>query len=245
MHSSPTLLVQKKNSRKPKEVPTNLSTDGLTSDLPKKSSLEKMPFAPMRLRREEALARLKVKPEQLEKVPNITAILKETHGGLKIAFKAMRFSRDPLIHAFLKKYDSIPLGDRDRVPIEAIAIAAKIDISHFWGELMLAIREHSVSAVKLIAVSSHPEVMKSRVEFAKLAGGTRDRDALDTMLGALPSPKGPTFIGKFFAGNSKDPDDIPEAPAELVDDLDYIFPDAEVMQERIQPMRQKLLETRK
>jgi len=157
----------------------------------------------------------------------------------------MRFSSEPLIKAFLKKYDSMPKHDRARVRIEAVAIAAKIDVRHFWGELMLAIREQSVNAVKIIAVAAHPEIIKKRVEFAQTAGGFRDRDALDTMLGALPSPQGPTFINKFFAGKSGDEPEGPKPPERFEDDLDVIFPDVSAMQERVQPMRQKLLETRK
>ena len=156
------------------------------------------------------------------------------------AIRSMRFASSPLIVSFLHKYDRIPDEDRDRVPLEAIALAAKIDVRHFWGELMLAIRERSVSAVKAITIASHPAVMKKRIEFAMTPGGTRDRDALDTMLGALPSPKGPTFINKVFT--TKDADETKQEVEEFVDDLDFMFPNAEVMQEKVTPMRQRLLD---
>jgi hypothetical protein len=138
-------------------------------------------------------------------------------------------------------YDSIALRDREKLSIEAIALAAKLDIPALLGEILLAIREHNVNVVKFIAVGSHPEVMKKTVESALLAGGYRDREHIHTMLGALPSPKGPTFINKFFAGASREEEDKPEQPEELMEDVDYIFPDSSVMQDRIQPMRQKLL----
>lgn len=160
----------------------------------------------------------------------------------------MRFSQDPLIASFLDKYDSIPKRDRESLPIEAIAVAAGIDVRHLWGEIMLAIREQSVNAVKIIAVASHPDVIRKRVEFSMTPGGFRDRDALDTMLGALPSNKGTTFINKYFAGKDNppgEPSEEPEEKEELVDDVDFIFPDAERLQERVHPLRQKLLESRK
>jgi hypothetical protein len=174
--------------------------------------------------------------------PKISPILREIQGGKSKALKAMRFSETECIRKFLAKYDSIVPRDREKLSIEAIALAAKLDIRHLWGEIMLAMREHSVNSVKVIAVANHPEVIKRRVEFAQLPGGFRDRDALDTMLGALPSNKGTTFINKFFAsGSREDEPDKPEAP-ELVDDLNYLFPDASAMQERSQSSRQKLLQ---
>lgn len=125
--------------------------------------------------------------------------------------------------------------------IEAVALAAKVDIPALLGEILLAMREQSVNTVKLIAIASHPETILKRVEYAKTPGGYRDRDALDTMLGALPSPKGPTFINKFFAGGQQDDAEPKEAPEELVEDVDFVFPDVSVMQEKVQPMRQKML----
>lgn len=172
-------------------------------------------------------------------------MLREIRGGRSLAIKAMRFAEGDFIGPFLDKYDSLPIRDRQSLSFEAIALAAQINIRHLWGEIMLAIREHSVNAVKIIAVAAHPDVVRRRVEYAQTPGGYRDRDALDTMLGALPSPKGPTFINKFFAGSTQDPEAEKEAPEELVDDLDFVFPDASEMQERVQPMRQKLLEARK
>jgi hypothetical protein len=156
----------------------------------------------------------------------------------------MRFSEAPLIREFIAAYDSIPERDRDSLPLEVIAAAVKMDVRHLWGEIMLAVREQSVNSVKILAVTSHPDIIKSRIRFAKKEGGVRDRDALDTMLGALPSNKGTTFINKFFASGARDADEKPDAPEpqELVDDLDFIFPDCSELQNDLQPMRQKLLE---
>ena len=196
-------------------------------------------------RKEAALERLKVTPSKLAAVPNITAILKEIPHGRVEAFKAMQFSESPLIRKFLDRYYRIPMRDRMAVPIEAVAIAAKVDVRHLWGEIMLAMREISVNAVKTVAVAGHVKSMQTRVECAQTPEGYRDRDALDIMLGALPSRQGPTFINKFFAAKAGGDDDEKPEKEEVVDDLDYLFPEASAIQERVQNVRQKLLDSGK
>jgi hypothetical protein len=80
--------------------------------------------------------------------------------------------------------------------------------------------------------------------YAKTPGGYRDRDKLDEMLGAIKPGQGSTFIGKYFAASTKEmPED--DEPEKIVDDLEYMFPDSSIMQERVQPMRQKVLEAGK
>lgn len=217
------------------------------------TNLDRVPNSdPLPPRRDEALRRLNLTPEQLRSAPPINEILKGIPSGLTIALKAMRFSQQELIIQFLDKYDSISERDREGLTFEEIAISAQVDPRHLLGEIMLAMREDSVNTVKLIAVAAHPEIMRKRVEFAQQPGGFRDRDALDTMLGALPSTKGATFIGKQYFGTATPEPDNPEGPVapivaaeELVSDVDYIFPDCEVMQEKVQGMRQKLLEAKK
>lgn len=178
--------------------------------------------------------------------PQITPILNEVTDGVKIAFKAMRFSSEPLIVAFLEKWDSLSAHDQEKCPIEAVAISANLDIKHLWGEMMLAIREQSVASVKIIAVASHPEITKKRVEFAKTPGGFRDRDALDTMLGALPKNQGISIFNKIFTGTKETEEEKNDPlPPEMEDDIDVMFPDCSAMQERVQPLRQKMLESRK
>lgn len=201
-----------------------------------------MPSQSSRNRKKEALKRLGVTEQQLESNPKITPILKETRGGIKHAVEALRFSNNPAIKEFLEKYDSIPARDREELNLEAVAIAVEIDIRLLLGEIMLSVREHSVSRVKMIAIASHPDVIKKRVEFAKTPGGYRDRDALDTMLGALPKANAATFIDKVIFGNQEKKADADEPEEESMSDEDFIFPDASEIQEKIQPMRQRMLE---
>jgi|ERR1700687_4305631 len=140
---------------------------GLNSDPESESLLKRLRSLPARPRRNEALKRLGITEKQLQSSPNITSILKETHGGIKLSIGALRFSQNEAVQLFLKKYDSISERDRKSIPLEAIAIKVGVDIRMLLGEIMIAVREHSVSRVKMIAIANHPEVIKSRVKFAK------------------------------------------------------------------------------
>lgn len=243
---SPTSPQKKKNSREIKALPESLKTNG--SDSVSVKCLSKVPKNPPPSlavpRKEYLLKRLKVSAADLAAAPDIDSILKEIPRGKKLALKAMRFSDDPMSKAFMEKYDSLGERDLQSLPFQAIALAAGLDVKHLWGEMMLAIREHSVNAVKIIAVAAHPVITKKRVEFAKTPGGFRDRDKLDEMLGAIKSPAGSTFINKFFAATNNPMPEDEEQASEIVDDLEYMFPDSSVMQEKVQPMRQKVLEAK-
>jgi hypothetical protein len=198
-------------------------------------------------RKKEALRRLKIKPEQLESSPRITPMFKKAEGGLRAVLNAMRFSAaDESIAAFLKKYDAIPAGDRGHVPWEAIALSAKIDLQRLTGAILFAMQAASVNTVKVIALSAHPLIMQKTIEFAQMPGGIKDRNTMHQALGFLPSPKGPTFIGKavFGPGSSKET----EGPVDATvfdgdDDIDELFPAPSDMQEKLVPIRQRLLET--
>lgn len=199
----------------------NENVNGSQTILQKKpKSLMPVPKLPPQEKRAElALKKLKVKPEILATAPQITPLLKTSvKGGLKAALDAMRFATDDHeINSFLKVYDKIPVGDRPRVPWEAVAIAAKVNPKHLLGAIQLAVQTHCWNRSRFIAISNHPDVMDKRVEYAKMAGGERDRTQLDISLGFLQSPKGPTFVGKQVAvynaggGVSKD-DDGEEIP---------------------------------
>ena len=147
-----------------------------------------------------------------------------------------------MIGAFLKKYDSIPAGDRDRLPWEAIAIAAKLDLQQLTGAIMFALQNTSQNMVRLMAWSAHPAVMRKTIQYAKLPSGEKDRSMFHTGTGWLPSAKGPTFIGKINVGGGGGKDGEPERSAGFEeDDLDSIFPSASVIQEKLVPIRQKML----
>jgi hypothetical protein len=199
-----------------------------------------------------ALQRLHVSEEALASAPAITPLLKQASGGLKQVIAAMRFAQDEVTSAFLQKYDSIPAGDRERLRLEAVALAAGVDISHLLGSIMLALQAQSVNTVKIIAMTAHPKITAARVRFGQMPSGEKDRAALDTAMGFLPSPKGPTFIGKAIFGSGRnamqqqrhddEPDGDEESPISTVEsnpDLDKLFPPAHLIQEKLVAIRQR------
>jgi hypothetical protein len=236
---------KKKDSESPKEIPGNLLTIGetsekMTSDPAKERSLKRAKWR-YDLKRPSRLEKLGISLEAYRAAPKISPILREIQGGKAKALKAMRFSESPLILQFFAVYDALAPRDRDYLSLEAIAISGKINILHLWGEIQFAMREHSVNSVKVIAIANHPEITKKRVEYAQTPGGYRDRDALDVMLGALPSNKGISILNKIFTGDRKEESEAPESPAQFDDDMDVIFPDVTAMQERVQGLRQRAL----
>ena len=183
------------------------------------------------------MRRLGVTETQIQTAPQITGILRQSYGGLPTVMQAMRFSDDTNIVAFLKKYDEIPTGDAQRLPWEAVMVAADVDPTYLLGAVMLAVQNHSANTVKMIALSNHSRVMRKRVAFAQLPGGHRDRDALDTILGALPSPKGPTFIGSLTINKKPELDESEDGDA----DVDHLFPSSGEVQNRLIDIRQRRL----
>jgi len=241
--------------KKKQELSGSAADNGLlTTRQKKKKSLMPVPkLQALESRTLQALKRLKVKSETLLAAPQITPLLKTSvKGGLKTALDAMRFATDDQdINAFLKVYDKVPIGDRERLPWEAIAIAAKVNPKHLLGAIQLAIQTHCWNRSRFIAISNHPDVTEKRVKYAKMAGGEKDRTALDIALGVLQSPKGPTFIGKQVAvfgggGQAKEEDDGKTVDAEYTsnDGFDDLFPSPNEVQEKLVPIRQRLLEAK-
>ena len=196
-----------------------------------------------------ALRRLGVSPQQLAAAPQITPMLKRADGGLAQVIAAMRFSPDATIAAFLERYDSVPVGDREHLSIEAIALAAGINVSHLLGSIMMALQTQSVNTVKIIAMTAHPKITEARVAYGQLPLGEKDRTALDTAMGFLPNPKGPTFIGKAIFGSGKNVmdqqrgngDEAEEAEESMVTDLSTLFPSSNIMQEKLVAIRNRSL----
>jgi hypothetical protein len=177
---------------------------------------------------------------EVESRPDISTMLKQAKGGLTQTLRALRFSTEPEVQRFLEKYDSVPVGDRKSLPWEAICIAAGVDPTTLLGAAILALQAASRNAVKIIALTHHPEVMAASVNFAQLAGGDKDRAAVHTGLGFLASPKGSTFIinpvqRKELEEGDEDGEDEP--------DLEHLFPDLAKTQEALIPPRARLLDS--
>ena len=204
-----------------------------------------------------ALARLHVTQEQLDRAPDITTTLKNaTDGGMPRVFSAMRFSQDETIAAFLDKYDALPLTDRKTVPLEAVGLAAGLNLNTLLGSITLALTAHAGNSVKILLTTNQPRITRARIKNGQLPGGYRDRDAIEYANGTLPQPNkaGGIFINNkaifgtgttamneqraIGAGSRNDDDEIDATdPGDY--DLDRLFPPAVATQERLVPIRNR------
>jgi hypothetical protein len=206
----------------------------------------------------QALKRLGVSREALAAAPRITPILALADGGRAQVFAALRASPDPLIAAFLQKYDGVSVTDRARVSIEAVALSAGLNITALLGAILIALERHAAAIVRILTVTSHHRIVRARIRYGQLPYGERDRTALDQALGLLPNPKGPVFVNKAiynagkavmdeqrlrgpFDDEDDEDDEVPLAAREQDIDLDKLFPPASQTQERLNAIRQKLL----
>ena len=200
----------------------------------------------------QALKRLRVKPEALQSLPQITPMLKKSlKGGLRTALEAMRFAtNDEVVADFLKAYDKIPIGDRERVPWEAIMIKAKVNPIYLLGAIQMAVQTYCWNKSRFLAVSNHPNITKARVKYALAApGGFKDRDALDIVNGFLQSPRGATVninqqVASFPGGQSKDGEDVVNSQSVYQgDDVEErLFGGDDILDGKIIKIKQRLLE---
>jgi hypothetical protein len=81
----------------------------------------------------------------------------------RCAFRKTRWCK-----ASLPSRDSLGVWARENTCWEAIAIAAGVDLLHLLGAALVAQREHTGTAAKVVAMSRHLEIVKKRIEYAKL-----------------------------------------------------------------------------
>jgi hypothetical protein len=203
--------------------------------------------------RRAALARLGVTEEQVAQTAEITSFFKLPDGGIQQCIAAMRLQRgDEVLTRFLLKYDTLSMHDRRHLPIEAICIAAQVDPVHLLGSTTVALERVNVSVVKLLTVANHVKIVQARLKYGLLPGGDKDRTAIDTAVGFLPSPRGPVFVGKAIFGSGQnamnqqrlnggddEEDEVPMVAAKDVD-LDRLFPAPRIMQEKLVAIRNRL-----
>lgn len=184
-----------------------------------------------------------VDPVALAKAPPVEELIGKGIGKPEL-YRALRFSDADVIKKFLDTYDSLPLDDRDRVPLEAIMLKSGVEVATFLGEVIMTLREYSANKVKILGITHHPEVMEKTLEYAVLPNGIRDREHVHTMLGALQPKQGVSIFQKFVGAQPQMPVGVtPPAPVEMESDANYVFPDASSVQEKLGAVRQKMLES--
>ena len=153
---------------------------------------------------------------------------------MDVVFSAMQLSTNPLIVSFLERYYNYTEKEREAVPLEAFALSFEMDPEALLGVILVALREYSVAVVRVLAITSHPDVVAKRIEYAMLPDGEKDRKALDQAMGLLPAPRGPTIITRVSV-NSGDRKELEEGEKEEPEeaDIDFLFPTLSETQKRI------------
>jgi hypothetical protein len=150
----------------------------------------------------------------------------------------MRFSQDPAVVSFLKTYDSAPKCDLKQLPLELIALKAKVDFNALLGAIVMSFRSIQAQKSALQAMAAHPKVVNSTILYAGMPAGERDRRMLHEAVGFLPTPKGLT-INQNFGQQTEVEEQEQGGTAPDVNDL---FPMVNDKLEKWQTGRQKMLE---
>ena len=69
---------------------------------------------------------------------------------------------------------------------------AKVNPVYLLGAIRLAVQNHCLNRSRIIAISNHPDITNARVKYAKMAGGEKDRTAMDIYNGFLQPSRGQT-----------------------------------------------------
>lgn len=176
-------------------------------------------------------------------MPRITPMLEEAEGGLAQVIEALRASDEEDAQAFIKKYDELSDSDRDRVSIEAIAVAAGIRVIDLLGAATKALFAQGETVAAILSSTARPQVTKKTIQMALQDKGVRDREMFHTATGFLPIPKGTlimnnrTQVANFHAGaRDEDEDDGTVIDAPVADDLPSMDDDVVGFQRTVQKM---------
>lgn len=202
-------------------------------------------------RREDALKRLGISEEAIERMPQITPML-QAIGGHQAIIDTLRYSIEPAGVAFLTCYDKLPRGDRESLPIEAIAMKASVGTLELLGTIMLAAKSKNGQESALLAITKHPEVLRKTIEYAELPGGIQDRRLLHEAVNFVPGKKGFNMNFHFGSQPSAAPNPKPEPEEEEDDDppeegspvFNNLFPMVTGKLDEWGEMRNRLLESK-
>lgn len=160
-----------------------------SSETTKQSPARKKPKIGRLSRAKQALRRLGVSESDVARQPAISDMLKRMLGSAHKAIEILRFSSSESAEAIIDVYDSIPVGDRKYIAMEAICLKADVEPARLFGEVAITMRDLRSKESAMIAMDAHPDIVRKTIEFAKLPGGDKDRRMLHDSLGFTPTPK--------------------------------------------------------
>jgi hypothetical protein len=142
-----------------------------------------------------ALKHLGLTEEDVKGVPEITPRVKEAMGSVKEAILLLRGDDAPDSRAFIEKWDSLSARDQSNCRLEHVITAAKLTTRRFMELLAGASFDHSATVSKIFISQSQLKVMKSTVKAATAAkGDVKAMEIFHKITGAMPTPKGGTFV---------------------------------------------------
>ena len=156
-----------------------------------------------------ALKRLGLREKDIKGVPDITPRVKEALGSVKEAILLLRGDDSKDSRKFIEKWDSLSDRDRKHVQLEHVVTAAGLTTRRFMELLAGAEFDHSATVSKIFVSRSQLKVLKSTVKAAtdeqpifnkegdligQSNGDVRAMEIFHKITGAMPTPKGGTFI---------------------------------------------------
>jgi hypothetical protein len=162
------------------------------------------------------LNRYKIGKRAYEMCAKIGDVIYRAIGGRQRAIETLKFSKNPDAQKLLQFCEKLSWGTRDKIPIEALCLAAEVDPTTIAGALVLAARDVSRLESSLITLDKHPDVVRATAFYAGTADGSKDREMFHkaAVVGWLPTPKGSSinvnvFDPKQVAEDGDDDDGVP------------------------------------
>lgn len=201
------------------------------------------------------LARYKVGIREFELTPKINDIVHECIGGRFRAIETLKFSSNPSARALLEFCSKFSPDKINSLPIEALCLAAKVEVATIAGALIMASRDVWKMKSALNTMRLHPQIVEETAFNATrqvlknsegvvtgiIAGSEKAQEMFHKAVGWLPTPKGSSVnVNVFDPHKSAEDDDDSEAPS-----LDAVFDNDPREIENWGDSRRKLLESGK
>lgn len=141
-------------------------------------------------RRDQAFERLGVKPDDVNKVPKISHILKKIKGGNEEAVELLRHSKADEAGEFFKVYEDLPVYLAKVLPIEAFCVAAGVDSRTICKLIFDQAMEQSNQAARMLVAANLEDLVQASINTGMEPLGIKDRENMQKAAFFLPMPEG-------------------------------------------------------
>ena len=179
-----------------------------------------------------ALKRLGLTEADIEDVPEVTPRVKEAMGSVREAISLLRGDDAPDSRKFIRKWDSLSPRDQKSARLEHVVTAAGLTTRRFMELLAGAEFDHSATVSKIFVSRSQLKVLKSTVKAAtdeqpifnkdgdiigQSNGDVKAMEIFHKITGAMPTPKGGTFINNQQINAQVAAPNEPKTPLQAMD----------------------------